>query len=244
MKDTKSYLQEGKLGDFIHSLVVCKFNWEFFGYKADLYISNNAGHFEKGLEFTYNDLKPILEKQEWLNSFNIYNGEIIDVNLTRFRQSRFLYTTNWLEIYFKEFFDDMMPPPEYSWIELEKDETLSDTLLINRSMKSMSEQTKGIYQGVLNEFEKKVFICFDELQYQNFPLNDQCEMLRVNSLYEFFTKINGSKLFIGNQSGPMAWATSMNISRGIELLATIDNVHYIKDKEYYSQFDYFQGDNT
>ena len=244
MKDTKSYLQEGKLGDFIHSLVVCKFNWEFFGYKADLYISNDGGHFEKGLEFTYNDLKPILEKQEWLNSFNIYNGEIIDVNLTRFRQSRFLYTTNWLEIYFKEFFDDMMPPPEYSWIELEKDETLSDTLLINRSMKSMSEQTKGIYQGVLNEFEKKVFICFDELQYQNFPLNDQCEMLKVNSLYEFFTKINGSKLFIGNQSGPMAWATSMNISRGIELLATIDNVHYIKDKEYYSQFDYFQGDNT
>ena len=242
MKDTKSYLQEGKLGDFIHSLVVCKFNWEFFGYKADLYISNNAGHFEKGLEFTYNDLKPILEKQEWLNSFNIYNGEIIDVNLTRFRQSRFLYTTNWIEIYFKEFFDDMMPPSEYSWIELEKDETLSDTLVINRSMKPMSEKTKGVYQGVLNEFEKKVFICFDESQYQTFPLKDQCEMLKVNSLYEFFAKINGSKLFIGNQSGPMSWATAMNIRRGIELLATIDNVHYIKDKEYYSQFDYFQGD--
>jgi len=242
MKDTKSYLQEGKLGDFIHSLVVCKFNWEFFGYKADLYISNDAGHFEKGLEFTYNDLKPILEKQEWLNSFNIYNGEIIDVNLTRFRQSRFLYTTNWIEIYFKEFFDDMMPPNEYSWIELEKDETLSDTLVINRSMKPMSEKTKGVYQGVLNEFEKKVFICFDESQYQNFPLNDQCEILKVNSLYEFFAKINGSKLFIGNQSGPMSWATAMNIRRGIELLATIDNVHYIKDKEYYSQFDYFQGD--
>jgi hypothetical protein len=217
MKDTKSYLQEGKLGDFIHSLVVCKFNWEFFGYKADLYISNDAGHFEKGLEFTYNDLKPILEKQEWLNSFNIYNGEIIDVNLTRFRQSRFLYTTNWIEIYFKEFFDDMMPPNEYSWIELEKDETLSDTLVINRSMKPMSEKTKGVYQGVLNEFEKKVFICFDESQYQTFPLKDQCEMLKVNSLYEFFAKINGSKLFIGNQSGPMSWATAMNIRRGIEL---------------------------
>jgi hypothetical protein len=244
MKDTKSYLQEGKLGDFIHSLVVCKFNWEFFGYKADLYISNDGGHFEKGLEFTYNDLKPILEKQEWLNSFNIYNGETIDVNLSRFRQSRFLYTTNWLEIYFKEFFDDMMPPTEYGWIELEKDETLSDTLLINRSMKPMSEQTKGIYQSVLNEFEKKAFICFDEAQYENFPLKDQCELIKVNSLYEFFTKINGGKLFVGNQSGPMAWATSLNISRGIELLATIDNVHYIKDKEYYSQFDYFQGDNT
>lgn len=244
MKDTKSYLQGGKLGDFIHSLVVCKFNWDFFGYKADLYISNAGEQFEKGLEFTYNDLKPILEKQEWLNSFSIHNGEQIDVNLSRFRQSRFLYTTNWLEIYFKEFLDGIAPPKEFSWIELEKDETLSDTLLINRSMKSMSEQTKGIYEGVLNEFEKKAFICFDEAQYENFPLKDKCELIKVDSLYEFFVKINGSKLFIGNQSGPMAWATSMNVSRGIELLATIDNVHYIKDKDYYSQFDYFQGDNT
>jgi hypothetical protein len=48
---------------------VCKFNWDFFGYKADLYISNVGEQFEKGMGFTYNDLKPILEKQEWLNSF-------------------------------------------------------------------------------------------------------------------------------------------------------------------------------
>jgi hypothetical protein len=244
MKETKSYLQGGKLGDFIHSLVVCKFNWDFFGYKADLYISNVGEQFEKGMEFTYNELKPILEKQEWLNSFSIHSGEPIDVNLSRFRQSRFLYTTNWLEIYFKEFLDDITPPKEFTWIEMNKDASLSDTLLINRSMKPMSKQVSDIYQSVLNQFEKKAFICFDEEQYNNFTLKDQCELIKVNSLEEFFTKINGSKLFIGNQSGPMAWATSMNISRGIELLATIDNAHYIKDKEYYSQFDYFQGDNT
>ena len=242
MKETKSYLQGGKLGDFIHSLVVCKFNWEFFGYKADLYISDAGVTFEKGLEFTYKDLKPILEKQEWLNSFGIHNGEDIDVNLSRFRQSRFLYTTNWIEIYFKEFLDDMMAPKEYSWIEMDKDESLSDTLLINRSLKPMSEMVNGVYQSVLNNHQKKAFICFDVEQYNQFPLKEQCELIKVDSLYEFFKKINSSKLFIGNQSGPMAWATSMNVSRGIELLATSDNIHYIKDKEYYSQFDYFQGD--
>jgi hypothetical protein len=242
MKETKSYLQGGKLGDFIHSLVVCKFNWDFFGYKADLYISNTGEQFEKGLDFTYNDLKPILEKQEWLNSFNIHKDEQIDVNLSRFRQSRFLYTTNWLEIYFKEFLDDIAPPKEFTWIEMDKDESLSDTLLINRSLKPMSEKVNGVYQSVLNEHQNKAFICFDVEQYNQFPLKDQCELIKVDSLYYFFKKINGSKLFIGNQSGPMAWATSMNASRGIELLATMDNVHYIKDKEYYSQFDYFQGD--
>jgi hypothetical protein len=34
----------------------------------------------------------------------------------------------------------------------------------------------------------------------------------------------------------------MNVPRGIELLARADNVHFIKDKQYYSQLDYFQGD--
>jgi hypothetical protein len=243
MKETKSYLQGGKLGDFIHSLAVCKFNWDFFGYKADLYISNAGESFEKGLDFTYNDLKPILEKQEWLNSFNIHTDEQIDVNLSRFRQSRFLYTTNWLEIYFNEFLDGITPPKEFKWIEMDKDELLSDTLIINRSLKPMSEMVKGVYQSVINEHQKKAFICFDEEQYNQFPLKNQCELIKVDSLYEFFKKINSAKLFIGNQSGPMAWATSMNVSRGIELLATMDNIHYIKDKEYYlNTFDYFQGD--
>jgi hypothetical protein len=245
MKETKSYLQGGKLGDFIHSICVCKFNWDFFGYKADLYISEAGEPFEMGLEFTYNDLKPILEKQEWLNSFSIHNGENIDVNLSKFRQSSFLYTTNWLEIYFNEFLDGISPPKNYSWIEMDKDDTLNDTLLINRSLKPMSEMVNGVYQSVLNEHQKKAFICFDVEQYNQFPLKDQCELIKVDSLYDFFKKINSAKLFIGNQSGPMAWATSMNVSRGIELLATMDNAHYIKDKEYYlNTFDYFQGDAT
>ena len=37
-------------------------------------------------------------------------------------------------------------------------------------MKPMSEQVTGIYQSVLNQFEKKAFICFDEEQYNNFTL--------------------------------------------------------------------------
>jgi hypothetical protein len=243
VKKTKSYLQGGKLGDFIHSLCVCKFNWDLFGHKADLYISQHGESFRKGLDFTYMDLKPILERQEWLNSFSIYNGEHIDVNLSGFRQSRFLYTTNWIEVYFNEYLDGITPPKEFSWINMDKDETLNDTLLINRSINTMSEQTTAIYQSVLNQFPKKSFICFDEVQYDNFTLKDQCEMIKVNTLSEFFTKINGCKLLIGNQSGPMAWATAMNVNRKIELFATVDNVHYIKDKNYYSKFDYFQGDN-
>ena len=244
MIETKTYLQGGKLGDLIHSLVVCKFNYDFFNYKADLYISNVGDTFEKGLEFTYNDLKPILEKQEWLNSFNIHQGENIDINLSTFRQSSHLYTTNWIEIYFKEFFNGMQPPTEYSWIELSKDDSLSNTLLINRSMKPMTEKVNEIYRKILDDNKdlEKVFICFDENQYNNFTFKNECRLLKVNSLYDFFEKINSCALFVGNQSGPMAWATSMNVNRIVELLARVDNIHYVRDKIYYKNFNWFQGD--
>jgi len=244
MIDTKSYLQGGKLGDFIHSLCVCKFNYDFFNYKADLFISDVGDTFELGIENAYNDLKPIIERQEWLNSFKIYNGEKIDINLSSFRQSRYLYTTNWIEIYFNEFLDGIAPPSEYSWIEVGKDENLSNTLLVNRSLKPFTPKINEIYRNIINNNSdlEKVFICFDEKQYENFNLKDDFKLLKVNTLYDFFEKINSCKLFLGNQSGPMGWATSMNAPRIIELLARIDNIHYVNDRKYYQNFNFFQGD--
>jgi hypothetical protein len=243
MNNIKSYLQGGKIGDFVHSLMVCKFNWDFFGYKADLYIANIGDKFEKELEFTYSELKPILEKQEWLNSFNIYSGETIDIDLSKFRKSKFLYKTGWLELCFNEFLKGRIPPVDFKWIEMERDTDMNDVLLINRSLKPMNNRTTKIYESVIDKYEKKYFICFDEIQYENFPLNHKVPILKVDSLYEFFKKINGCKLFLGFQSGPACWATSMNVNREIELLNRLDRVHYINDKKYYlNKFNYFQGD--
>ncbi len=225
---------------------MCKFNYDFFNYKADLFISNVGDTFEKELEITYKDLKPILEKQEWLNSFNIYDNQKIDVNLFKFRQSSHLYTSNWIEVYFNEFIDGMSPPSEYSWINMTKDSSLSNTLLVNRSLKPFTPNVSNVYREIINNNPnlEKAFICFDEEQYKNFLFKDEFRLIKVNSLYEFFEKINSCKLFLGNQSGPMAWATSMNTPRIIELLARIDNKHYINDKKYYQNFNWFQGDTV
>lgn len=242
MSTTISYLQGGKLGDFIHSLCVCKYNWELTGNKADLYISNVGDNFEKDLNFTYNDLKPILEKQEWLNSFNIYNNENIDIHLNSFRSSPMIFTTNWIEIYFKTFLSIDNPPKEYGWIELEKDETYKDVVLVNRNMKPMTKNITKYYSDLLYQHDRCAFICFDEKQYENFELKDKCPLLKVNNLYDYFVKINSCKLLLSNQSGPAAWATSMNVPRIVELLIHTDNKHYIKDVEYYSNFKYFIGD--
>ena len=242
MSETISYLQGGKLGDFIHSLCVCKYNWELTGKKANVYITNAGDEFENGVEFTYNDLKPILEKQEWLNTFNIYKGENIDIDLNSFRSSPHIYQTNWLEVYFKTFLNISTPPKEYKWIHLDKDDSLNNLVLVSRSLKPMSTALTNFYEDLLYQHDNCAFICFDERQYDNFTLKNKCPLLKVDNLYDFFLKINSCKLLISNQSGPAAWATSMNVSRIVDLYIQVDNMHYIKDTEYYSNFRYFIGD--
>lgn len=237
---TKSYLQGGKLGDLIHSLCVCKYVYETTGNKADLYIANIGDNFEMGVEHTYNDLKPILEKQEWLNSFNIYKNEKIDYNLVNFRSSRFLFKTNWIEIFFKDFLNIDTPPKEYSWIEnIEKDENLKDTILISKSLIPIREDCKNIYLELIERYENISFICYNKKQYESFDFKDKVNLILADSLYDFFKKINSCKLLISNQSGPAAWATAMNVPRVIELLPRLDRNHYINDINYYKNFNYF-----
>lgn len=240
----KSYHQSGKLGDFIHSLVVCKFNYIKYGIRANLYISVKGEMFETGLEYTYNELKDVLITQEWLNDFQIYNGETIDIDFTKVRKSDYLYKTNWLEIYFKEFCDGLMPPSDFKWIEVPKDSKYENSIIINRSLNH--DYTKNNeYERILSKHKDvdRYFICFEENQYHNFPYKDKCKLLKVDNLYEFFEKINSCKLYVGNLSAPTAIATSMNVPRLIELSSIsprdLDNVHYLRDTEYYSNVSFF-----
>lgn len=245
MGEIKTYLQGPKLGDFIHGLVVCKYNYDFLNQKADLYITNTGpDRFEMGLEFTYNDLKPILLEQKWVNKFEIHKGQQIDYDLNNFRNSSFLYKLNWIELYFNEFLNGITPPKEYSWIDMPKDESLSNTVLINRSMRPMTTKILDFYKKIIDENKDSEigFICHSEPQYNEFQLKNKCKLIKVNTLYEFFEKINSCKLYLGNQSGPSAFATAMNVPRIIELINGVDAEHYMKDIEYYSNFKYFKGD--
>jgi len=183
-----SYLGGGKLGDFIHGLIVCKYNFEILGEKADLYIANKGDIFETSLESTYKGLYPILIKQDWINSFNIYNKESIDVNLIKFRDSKLLYKTNWIELYFHEFLPNVVPPKEYSWIDLEIDGKYSNSLIVNRSNKWMSNVAISSYEEIFQNYDEIYFICYKEhlSQYDNFPLKNKCQLLIVDNLYDYF----------------------------------------------------------
>lgn len=239
--ESKNYLVGPKLGDCINSLMVCNRNYEKHGFKANIYLTDIGCSFEKGLEFTYSELFPILIKQKWFNNLEIYNNQNIDINLILFRNSPYLYRENWLNIFFKTFLGENNPPKDYKWIDIEEtDSSLKDTLLINRSIRYLLNDTNAeIYQRIIKKHNNNKFICFDEAQYNNFKFKDQVELLKVDSLYDFFVKINSCKYFLGNQSSPTTIASSLNKPRIIELCDDNDANHYKSDEYFYSNIKCF-----
>jgi ADP-heptose:LPS heptosyltransferase len=110
-------------------------------------------------------------------------------------------------------------------------------------MNSMSDNTTEMYRKKLKKYDSVSFICFDKKQYENFKLKDEYPVIYVDNLYDFAVKINSCKLFVGNQSAPMALAVALNVPRYTELYGKIDHIHYMKDIVYYQNYDYFIGDN-
>ena len=113
------FLLGAKLGDLIHSLIVPKYIYEKTGNKADLYISEQGDSFSTGLMNTYKELIPVMKKQDYINSFEIYNNEKVDYNLVEMRNSPLLFKECWTDIYFSQFLPDEKRPDNYKWLSIE-----------------------------------------------------------------------------------------------------------------------------
>jgi hypothetical protein len=242
--ENKSFLIGGKLGDFIHGLVVCKYVYEQTQTPVNVYIANIGDLFDYDLEFTFLELQPILKKQKWLNDFDFFTTQKIDYNISLFRQSKHLYNTNWNNIYFKTFLDGVETPQEYHWLEFDKDASLQHTLVINRSLFPKNDDAVlEKYLEFFKEYKEVVFVCFNAEQYQLFPLKDYTKMYQVQTLSEMFKVINSCKCFIGDLTGTFAIATALNVPRKLEISSCLDRsrdaIHYIDDTQYYKHFTYF-----
>jgi len=239
----KNFLFGGKIGDFIHGLVICKYLYDFKNIKANIFLTENSNNinecFETSLKQTYTELSPILLKQDWVNGFYLYNNDKIHYDVTNFRSSSFLYKTSWSNIFLKTYLNIDSCPQNYKWIELHKQPELQNVLLVNRKPDNMSKENEQYYLDIIKNYEFKKFIFFSKQQYDSFPLKEHIEPLQCNTLYDFFVAINSCKHFLSNQTGPFAWATALNVPRTLELKPTIDSEHYRFDHKIYSEFSCF-----
>jgi ADP-heptose:LPS heptosyltransferase len=237
-----------KLGDLLHSLAFCRYVHDYKNMKCNIYITETNDKFQLGLEKTYQDLLPIMKLQNFCNSFEIHTEQPIQINLMKFRNSPYLYKTTWSQVILNTFISSQPKiPHNFKIIDLPGNERYSNALIINRAngKHDISDFTKKIYQDILDQFDEKYFIFTEDKHYEEFFYKKQVTPLYAPELIDFMQIIKGCKLFLGNQSGPLAMATVMDVPRVGELFHKTlfrDDVHYLNDIENFDNVELFNMD--
>lgn len=224
----------GRLGDFIHQLYIPSIIYKKKGIKTNLYMAEIGDIFSFGLENTFNEIKEIVLNQTYINKFEIYKGESIDINLSKWRANSIGYC--WTERLMGCYFGDYSPVLKNFQIidNVDKIECFKDSLIINRSLESRRYGSKDMYIKNIESYkkEKRYFIYTDINQYNTFPHKDLVQPIRVKNIKNMFEIINSCSLFIGNLSAPMAVAYSLRKNIICEI-GDIDWISYKNEVKYY-----------
>jgi hypothetical protein len=239
----RNILIGGKMGDFIHSLILPKYVFDKTGERFNIYITDHAKEiFASGLETSYNELFPIIIEQNYVNNFEIWNNQHIDINLTTFRDFENLFTTSWNEFYLWNYIGSYIDVPfNYSWIDLKKDKMYEDVLLVNRNYHPYSgPDVEDYYLNYLKGFNGKAyFICSYIDQYTTSPLNGLLPMIYLPSMKDMMIAISSCKHFLGNLTATAAMATALNIPRTIEMHNPNLRYKYIYEMKNYNNLSCF-----
>ena len=95
-----NYVTGGRTGDLIHNLMVIKYNYEKYGRKGNLFLSERHGgdSFSLPLKEAHRDLSTVIMFQEYINDFKLHDGEPIEINLNKWRASHLLFKNCWIDI--------------------------------------------------------------------------------------------------------------------------------------------------
>lgn len=234
-----SYNIGPKLGDFINGLMIPRYLYEKTGKKAIIYISNEGCTFTNPIKQTFEELRPLILKQDFVKDFRIHRKEKCDYNLYTFRQSPNIFKKSWVEIYFNMFLPNEEIPIDYQWLYLPI--TMNNNILLNRSARPVSPSTREKYEELVDKYKIK-FICSDISQFNQFFLSQKTELLHKPNLYNMCEEIAACELFIGNQSAPLAIASAFGKNRIIELRQNPDAPHYKQEEKYSTSLSTFTGD--
>lgn len=233
----------GKLGDFIHSLIIPKYLYDRSGEKFNIYICNHEQEtFGNGIEQTYAELESTIKQQQYVNDFAIYSGQIIDIDLTRFRDYTNLLSTSWNEFYLWNYISPQIEIPfNYTWLDIKKDEKYKDMLLINRSnLPYDNPDAEKFYRNYIKGYKGRVFfVCSWEWQYESFFLKNELPMMLIPELKDMIAALASCEHFLGNMTGTTAIANAFNTPRTIETFKNPDKFKYILEMPYYNKLTCF-----
>lgn len=232
-----SVLVGGKLGDLIHSLYVCQVLFKHYNRKSVIYMTDSVEPFENGLKNTFMELYELVKMQPFCEDFKIWNGEPIEANTTLFRRSNLLYKTCWREIFNQNFNTPILTG---NWLEYHNPKIKERLVIARRYKLPLSENAKNVYLNYINQFKEIVFLG-SQHDYDLFDLKHHCKLIIPYSIDDWFINIKTARLFMGNQSSPLAMALSLDVNIVAELFPTniIDYIHYVGEEKYTQKFNYF-----
>ena len=219
-----TYCSGGMLGDFIQTLsVICEKYYQT-GRKGILYISERGDIFRNGLANAYNDTYSFIMGQRYIEDYKIYNNELFEIDLVKWRWCPLLGYQNWYHIYKETYNVEWGKRP---WLVASYDEKWKDKVVINTTNYRWPifiefKKLKAIYPTEL------VYVSFEKDQHSFFEsaTNVGIEYYKPSSLLEMIVIINSCKLLIGALSSPLAIANGLHKDRIVGLCNCIaDNNH-------------------
>jgi hypothetical protein len=248
---TVNILLDTLLGDMLHTLTLSKYLYMQDGTKSNFFHLERAGHaYAVPFEQFHDELRRFLGYQEYFNSFKKFDAatDSFDYNIHHWVYGPYVYKDAFPDIMIKTFVgENYSLPHNLQVIKVPANEMYSKALIINRKFlqsPELSPFAEKVYIDIISQFEEKYFIFNQESQYENFKLKHLVEPLYVPDLVDMMSVIQGCKLFVGNQTGPLAIASTMNVNRVGELWHQSmfkDENHYAMDASRYDNAEFFDN---
>lgn len=176
----------------------------------------------------YEMLKPLLEKQECINTCTVLSNEQVDVDLDIIRDYPLLLDrgniARWYFLLFPQTFD-----LNKSWLKVEPDIEMSESIVLARSLRY---RAPNINYGVLQKYSNVYFLGIPEEYEEMRKVLPDLKYKPVKDFLEMASVIAGAKLFIGNQSFPFSLAEALKVNRMLEVYFECPNVVVYGDKGY------------
>ena len=248
---TVNILLDTLLGDMLHTLTLSKYLYLQDGTKSNFFHLERAGHkYAVPFEQFHDELKRVLSYQEYFNSFKRYDASTdeFEYNIHHWVYGPYVYKNAFADIMIKSFVgENYTLPHNLKVVDMPINPKYTNALVINRKTDARPEMSlfaEKVYMDIISQFEEKYFIFNQERQYDDFKFKHLVEPLFVPDLFDMMSIIQGCKLFVGNQSAPLAMASVMNANRVGELWYQSlfrDENHYSMDADRYDNAEFFDN---
>lgn len=254
MEKVTTFLHDGTIGDVWAALPAIKENYKKFNKKAVVYLTNGqAAIYYPGAthptqkdgvmvmlnEDVINMIIPLLKSQEYIYDAKIHNGETVQINLNRIRETfvnqPYHSLSRWYFYVYPDLACDLSQ--QYIYVPDSEKDLAKGKVIIGRTERYLNPNIsyhflKGYNQG---DF---LFVGTD-LEYAIFNIRHGLKIPRllINDFLELAQALKQAKGLISNQTQIFQIAEGLKIPRAVELCSMAPNVEPIGDKafEFYAQ---------